>query len=1124
MKNYRFLIAFIILCLVVPFTRVSAEVTATIYHNGGAVGNNPVFMMVSPGSFPYGTCKSGKQCTYSGFDVLHMQAQAYKANLTTSTGTKSVSAVCIDPLFAAYQGGTVPCTPVDTTTATGAGLKYLMKTYGDATGSSLIAPIIAIRNLAYEAGVTSSANAASTAIGTWALSESSTLSMSDAAKKYAESGTNGTYVTQAQSLVTTAKGATPDAATGGDTGAYQFIFNKLGSSGGVINYKVTSNYNVTGSVNFTCDGCEIVSQSWPANGKTGNLTVKVDCSGDGVINYVINYEYEPDAAHKTATVSTDGAVYSCRLNNSSQGFLVYDGDNANDDETGAGKRKGKFESQESCSECRTTATVSKNIAMCCDDGGNLSSVIEPLIKDLFCDTNEAKVKVKGNKAGDQALSDYYDKRVNTYCRTYCTERAYVETPGTINGRNGKYFALPSGPKFDGYKTCRLVTDYQKWQERYVKYTKNANKAYNDYQKSKALADSYAKAYETISAASRSEKTVNGTANYSGTCSSDNCDDFTCTDTKSVSCTFTYKYDMDTAGLYKKYTYTKSKIDWNTSEEIQDYSGLTIKADGTSYEQGNVGGYYDPKWNDDDCGADSSMTITKSCTYYYDCEKTKADGTKYTGTCSGSENASGTGTYQSVDREFGKANNTSTFNSRKATAEQDAKSASDAYKAATDKLKELEDYLEECNTYYTEGDGFDSSNYGFNPSVQFVYYQVYVNGNSKVDVLANYVPFNVDCTTNNAQVATGSVSDNHGNSLGIDAPQYNTAGTAAQLAKVKNFNLASYPSCNNDSPYCSATLTTDLSDREYYQRYVTDAYYEEHCTSSDTVSTVYTIYPYGSIETYASTEYGEFYTTPHGGLHYIEYSTFKGQYLTAWVLSGIGTPIKKNRKAARFDDYFKEGTTCSGKSIMEEIGSAGLTCKLTVDSTITRLEGCDLDAVASGKTYEEHCCKPTCDYTGEDELTYSFKIVDSENLFPDGGSTSGTPYAVNWYSLDPSNTKKDIEDRAKDGDTFDPSRKTYEFVLTTSDMEAVKAYNTYKSTFDNGLGYADFTLSCKCEGGNNPSGKNCASHTTKCTSSFITNFYAGHVKTNSKTYDLSTTGSSSDLTTLRGNTSPVHWTN
>lgn len=1113
MKNYKSLLLLLILCLFIPVTKVFA-VTASIISEGGAVGGNPVFIVVPKGSFPYGTCKNGKACTYNGMDYIHMQAQAYKASLTTAAGTKTVPAICMDPLYKAYQGPAIQCTPVNTTTETGAAIKYLMANYGDKTGTALIAPLLAIRNLAYSAGVTSSTNTAAAAIGSWSISEGTGFdgnpSMAQAAANYAASGPNGSYLATAQALVTTAKAAPRDASVASDAGEYVFTFTlKNSDASGNIEYIVSSNYNVAGNVTFTCSGgCSVTGQTWATNSKKGTLKIHVPCSGEDVVEYTITYNYMPDAEHQNNTSSAKGAVYSCRpAGDKVQGFLVYDGDNATGG--GPGMQTGTYNGQYTCTLCDAHGSLVKDVKMCCDSGQD-STVREPQIKQLFCNTTKSDVRVIGNVPGNQALTDYYDKRVNTYCKTYCTERVYVTTPPAISGRNGKYFKLTgtghggTGPFFEGYKTCRLVTDYKKWQNNYVKATEDANAAYNSYQQNKALYDSYQKALETINSHGDHDysSSVTGSVTYTGTCSSTHCSSLSCSDTISVTCDFWYKYNV-TASTYPTYTYTKSRIQWNTSKNIQDYSGLKVLTNGNGSERGSVTGYYKTEWKNDYCGAAATKSLSTTCNYSYTCrcEVTCPAGTKeedkpcYSDncTCYDSENATGTGYRGRPSRDV--TDIQGEFSSSMGTASSAASTASSNYSTATGKLQELEELLGECNNYYTEGDGHGSENYGFNPTVNFIYYQVYVNSSSKVDLLANYVPFDVTCNPQPAVVASGDISDSHGNSLGVNAEQYNTAGSAAHLAQVHNFKGSVH--CNNNSPYCGATLETDLSDRQYYQKYVTDAYYYDSCTSTDESETNYTIYPYGSVQSYSSMS--DIYTTGHPGYHYVEFSTFRGEYLTLWMLSGLGTPAKKGY-GARFDDYFKEGTTCSGASISAELGSgvAGLSCKLGVRSSLTLIKGC-MDGVKSKTNYIEKCCPSgNCNYRGEDELAFSFKIVDSEKLFPDDGHSPEGDYAANWYTYDPRHYLNEIEDNGRNGQTFAESRKTYEFILTTSDLEAIKEYNNYQ--FDHDNGYADFKLTCKCMSGG--SGHNCnPGKIYGCESTFITKFYQGKVGSNTLTTSL-----------------------
>ena len=77
---------------------------------------------------------------------------------------------------------------------------------------------------------------------------------------------------------------------------------------------------------------------------------------------------------------------------------------------------------------------------------------------------------------------------------------------------------------------------------------------------------------------------------------------------------------------------------------------------------------------------------------------------------------------------------------------------------------------------------------------------------------------------------------------------------------------------------------------------------------------------------------------------------------------------------------------------------------------------------------------------------------------------------------------DIQDTGSAGNTFAESHKTYEFILTTSDMEIIKKYNSDREK-DHG-GYADFNLSCKCSEAGHESDTKCNGYFYDCRSNFI----------------------------------------
>ena len=1102
--------------------------------------------------FYTGTGDTGPTKMYRGKNNKNMYIYHYNAELyNISSGSKVYKALCIDPGASAGLTKEVTCQPLDSPAISHAiedtGVAYL----GTADENHM-ALELAVRGLSIKAGITSGsegkADYAGMAIKNYFNGVRGTgvtlLYNASVATGKGETQINsisysdtGALLTNADSIYNKALsygigGATSES---GGTGTFIHKLKSHDSSAKTYTYTISSTASlVKDNFKYECENCNVESFTW--NNKSGKVVIKATTE-DCKFKFTLKYKSGTDDDTSGNKLYLCTPTTSTGTSRNTQRFIAYDdGGTSDDDDYKVVDTINHTEECDDDDDCECDEEKFKDddeINMCCDES-TLSYVIQPKISDLFCTYKKAGVVVNGYTANCVAESRYKvtDNYLSSdYCELYCTERMFVTIPKSSTGRNGKYFYITpvndesKGPYFEGTKTCRLVTKYNKWVDDYEDATINAVNAFNKYQEKTAEKNMYENSYDShlASASYKTDKTAKRQVTFKNDSVKYTCKgtEETTSISKTVDkdCTLKYKYYF-TASDYNTVTYKKAMISWKdgTSKDgkspINTYYGFAVKkdTDGQILASSGLTGYYDVSWNSETCGFTS--TSSESCEETVSCDGSDM---KVTGTCY----------YSSVSGDLP----VDIKNDFEAKRTQSTDSESSAFNNNVTKIAKLEKYLNECLNYFDEGadglgtkkDSHDESGnspyklYNFDPTVTFYYFQAYVkSSNQKVEALENPIDYKVTCDytlTSVGETASGEATE-----LGLEGWHFNDLNTNPKIADVNNFVLDTVSCLNNSGR--SGCVNNDVigagyidsETKHYSQRYTTDAYFKAICKSNDVNTGSYVIYPYGSFTTSATSS--ATYYTEHDTSYYIEYSTLNAAYETYWKFTGLGST-----KAGKgvFDDKFTDNGLDTCGSHKNESGEPRLYCTLTISNSITKLQGCNEDGIislASSAPYywasSNGCCKkPGCGYDGEDELTYSFKIVDSEKLFPDNGDSDDGHYAYNWYDTTYGTAAmSDIQDTGSAGNTFAESHKTYEFILTTSDMEIIKQYNSDREK-DHG-GYSDFNLSCKCSEAGHESDTKCNGYFYDCRSNFINDFYNGSI--NSK--NLSTSIGGSALSTAR----------
>lgn len=153
-----------------------------------------------------------------------------------------------------------------------------------------------------------------------------------------------------------------------------------------------------------------------------------------------------------------------------------------------------------CVDPAPTKGTSK-ISNCCMDDTH-SYIAEIQVTDLFKE-DANKYGVNGTELKekcDNSKLEVSKEDVNDYCELYCTERIEVDVPGAITADSGRYFKLNAvegtefrSPVIDGYRRCRVVVKYDKFESDYKAKVKELVNQYNQYQLNKDIYEKYTKA-------------------------------------------------------------------------------------------------------------------------------------------------------------------------------------------------------------------------------------------------------------------------------------------------------------------------------------------------------------------------------------------------------------------------------------------------------------------------------------------------------------------------------------------------------------------------------------------------------------------------------------------------------
>ena len=1061
---------------------------------------------------------------YGAYRIRYYNSTRY---VVTYKGDK-YAAVCVDKGLTANHS--VVCSPYEDSA-----ISYVFANYQDrlmATDNTRLAPELAIRALSVDKGLSRDLNSV---LGMQAIHDSVAGTPSGAGEYLLEvvrtqTGSKDAYVHDA-SLVTFANnsGTVLDEARSIYSAAQSHSGGSpsetLASLGEDVKYTITKSgsdtaltYIITFDRAIAADKVKVevkgaTSSSYAMVGKV--LTINITRT-ETQCNIQIEIKFEDGAV---VSDELSSSLFLCTSeNNKGQSYLV---------QMEAPTPGTIIITNNDLCECDCPPyNEIEHIQMCCTDN-EPSEVIEPFIKDLFCDYKPSdEILVNGFTSGCGTQYEISSSLTglpsdNIYCELYCTERIHVTIPDAVSSVVGMYFDLTpvnsqsKGPLFKGKRTCRELIHYDEWVEEYVNQSQIALTNFNTSQQNLAYKKMYDDAITKILNGRSGEGNVSGTAYYScsgnapsGCLDSSGSQQGSIDLSESVGVTCGYKYQGKAYSTdYLKYVYPKAKstlkfLDNKDSLKQDSYKGFEAvvndPATGNSHESSMPTGLYHVEWKDNDCGSASTVSASTTITCYAKC--TPLPGQTTCQMSSSSETVSnGSCGNRTISRDK-PADIQSSFDGSRSTVTDIYTTAISAYDTAVDKLTKLEEYYKQCDEFYDDAtlgaakqdaqpsdkNGPAYKMYSISPTVEFHYFQAHVeNTNQMITPKETIVPFDVKCEHRLKKIdSAGDLSvPGDETELGLEEPHYNTKN-GNEEAQVKSFNAKSIDYVGLNAATGSVLKAIDATYVKYNQRYTHDAYYEDICYSNDDATGSYNVYPYGSISDSGSTYY-----STHDVSYYIEYSTLFANYETYWEFSSVGMD-------GRFDKNFTEHGTCSGNTNYD---APRLFCSLHVDSELTEISGCSQDAIIAfldgfSNNWEDECCDGgDCKNRSTDELTYTFKIVDSANLFPDGGYATNdhsSRYGYNW--LEDTNGIKvlnEIQKRAnhpsKNDDVYSDNNITFEFNLSSQDLALVKEYNSSHA-------YNDFDMTCKPISG----GGDKVLRVEECKSNFLTHYYEeGRIITN-----------------------------
>ncbi len=823
---------------------------------------------------------------------------------------------------------------------------------------------------------------------------------------------NNALIDQAFNLAHTARGmggGELEESTTGSINVGQKQVNGLNAT-----YPLTSNAEIKPEfIDFECENCTILNKQW--SGTTGTVTVAAnEC----------DKEYKLLIVYKASNTN----AYICSSGGAREQTFFMIGDGAEEEVKVPYPDKVACDGEDCCTEDPIEpGWIGGNVNNCCEDGGN-SEAHEYDLDKLFCYDKDLHVDYYNPKC----KTDYYvdeDADLNDkYCKMFCTERVSVEIPGPITATSGRYFQLTTtskgtkSPYIEGFKRCRVRVQYDVWEKDYRAVVQKQISAYKDFQMKIANYKIYESAVQqpnvtgTVTAKQSCKKWIPRTCpDGYGDCGHD----VYTTVSKSIS----YNYEL------WKFNILEKKYYWPrlNPTKLENYSEYLLE------------------YNNDNATA----THKQFSTWQLPEQITKVDSEANAITCPSGYSKDGSPTRDKLPHE-GSGYPNEKVPDVKADWKNQADGANNVFKSAAKEAKELEKDLDKCDYYFAPGGGKlggpykganAEENYNFNASMDFSYTQVYLDNDKGLQMDEQYIQFKDEpgCVITGPTAGPDGEDKLAGKRYSTD---YSKTGNIEKLVDFGEKDLQYEESPTGFQKYRDEQYDAD-------KLFTHDAKYRAECSWDEGDNIYYTLSPNGFVS--EGTDFINF--TEHGQEYRLHLSTLDGTYETHWKLIGLGSTDKNSGKG-KFDDFFmSQGQTCANESPSE---TSMLTCKIHVEYEIVLTGYCN-GTNGTDTTVDVADCDPY----KEGYNLFTFKVVDSTNLFPNGYNTSAGEVAYNWSSTEKGQTAlREIQARGAADKTYSQENLTYSFILSPTDMGHVKNYNAQANA--NG-GYSDFNMNCNCSG-------------------------------------------------------------
>jgi len=390
--------------------------------------------------------------------------------------------------------------------------------------------------------------------------------------------------------------------------------------------------------------------------------------------------------------------------------------------------------------------------------------------------------------------------------------------------------------------------------------------------------------------------------------------------------------------------------------------------------------------------------------------------------------------QSNYRSMAHAEESATLPSNKLSSESGAREqAQTTYNNRKKTAEMLESIGRGCENYLND----ETSVVEVNPSANFHYVQVYLNGENKKqgpEFVINYGSTNCPSTKTVSEISP-------------------TAKLSGEMApEEKGFIDIS------DNPLAAASLRNAGEFKPDEVTKIRRASIEDAkwilqtCKIPEpTEDATNTLYPGPQVVGFYENQsdgHGRHLMTSHKLQYAVYLTTYEAKFETWWDIHGLGfSPAS----IAKFTKAFNEvGNTCANQGdafsrgtaekLLESAGTVPFTCYMEIEQGGLRVGHC-----YNGKDESEDI--KNCTEPAELNQVFEFKVVDPKDMFPNNqGFKLNSNLAANWKKDDNTfgPTYNEITSRAKKDETYAPSNLTYAYKLDTAALGKIKNYNKSNS--------------------------------------------------------------------------------